>query len=333
MKVNQLFSRLQLPVESRMPAFDGATGWLNTEPLTPDHLRGKVVAVDFWTYTCINWLRTLPYIRAWSDTYGDRGLVVIGVHTPEFEVEHDIDNVRREAREMGVEYAVALDNDYAVWNAFANQYWPALYIADAEGRIRHHHFGEGGYERSEHVIRQLLADAGAADLPPEPAAVEARGIEVAADWHNVRSGETYVGYGRSEGFASPEGAAYDTPRVYTVPARPRVNEWALAGSWTLGREEARSNDAGGRIVYRFHARDLHLILAPPAQQISGRFRVLLDGRPPGEAHGLDVDEEGNGVVEEPRLYQLIRQTGHITDRQFEIEFLDAGAEAYCFTFG
>jgi hypothetical protein len=234
---------------------------------------------------------------------------------------------------MRIEYPVAIDNDYTVWDAFANRFWPALYIADAEGRIRHNHFGEGGYERSERVIRQLLADAGAVDLPDDSAPVEARGIELPADWPNVRSPETYVGIARSEGFASPGGAAFDEPRVYTVPSRLHVNEWALAGNWTVGREEAASNEANGRIAYRFHARDLHLILAPPAQHASVRFRVLLDGRAPGDAHGLDVDEEGNGVVKEQRLYQLIRQSGHIADRQFEIEFLDAGAAALCFTFG
>jgi thiol-disulfide isomerase/thioredoxin len=331
--VNQLFARLHLPVESELPGFDGATGWLNTDPLTPSELRGKVVAVDFWTFTCINWLRTLPYIRAWAHTYADKGLVMVGVHTPEFGVEHDIDNIRREADAMGVDYPIAIDNDYAVWEAFANRYWPALYVADAEGNIRHHHFGEGGYERSERVIRQLLADAGAVDLPDAPAAVDARGIELAADWDNVRSPETYVGYARSEGFASPGGLAYDESRVYALPPKLHVNEWALGGAWTVGREETVSNEANGRIAYRFHARDLHLILEPPAEQTSARFRVLLDGQPPGAAHGLDVDDEGNGVVEAPRLYQLIRQHGDITDKQFEIELLDPGAAALCFTFG
>jgi thiol-disulfide isomerase/thioredoxin len=277
--VNQLFSRLHLPVQSRLPAFAGATEWLNSKPLTPTTLHGKVVLVDFGTYTCINWIRTLPHIRAWAETYGEHGLVTVGVQTPEFGVEHDVDNVRAAPRDMRIEYPVAIDNDYAVWDAFANRFWPALYIADAEGRLRHNHFGEGGYERSERVIRQLLADAGAVDLPDDSAPVEARGIELPADWPNVRSPETYVGIARSEGFASPGDAALDEPRVYTVPSRPHVNEWALAG------------------------------------------------------HGLDVDEEGNGVVKEQRLYQLIRQSGHITDRQFEIEFLDPGAAALCFTFG
>jgi thiol-disulfide isomerase/thioredoxin len=332
MNVHELFARTHLPVESRLPGFDGATTWLNTDPLTPADLAGKVVVVDFWTYTCINWLRTLPYLRAWAGTYADHGLVVVGVHTPEFGVEHDVDNVRRAVRDMGIEYPVAVDNDYAVWDAFANQYWPALYIADADGRIRHHHFGEGDYEKSEMVLRHLLEDAGVVDLPDD-AIVDVRGIEEPSDWHTVRSGETYVGYARSQGFGSPEGVAYDEPRVYTEPSRLRLNEWALAGDWTVGREEAVSNGPNGRIAFRFHARDLHLILAPPEKAASGRIRVLLDGQPPGDAHGLDIDEHGDGVVTEARLYQLIRQRGGIDDRQFEIELLDPGAAALCFTFG
>jgi thiol-disulfide isomerase/thioredoxin len=333
MNLNKVFSRLPLPVESRMPTLAGATEWLNSDPLAPTDLAGKVVIINFWTYTCINWLRTLPYIRAWANAYAEHGLVVVGVHTPEFGVEHDVDNVRRAIRDMGIEYPVAIDNDYAVWNTFANEYWPALYIADHEGRIRHHHFGEGGYEKSEAITRHLLADAGPAELPDDLAPAEARGIELAADLHNVRSFETYVGFERSAGFASPEGIAYDDPQMYTVPSDLRANQWALAGEWTLGREAAVSNQANGRIAYRFHARDLHLILAPPAPTGSARFRVSIDGRAPGDAHGLDVDEEGNGVVAEPRLYQLIRQSGHIADRRFEIEFEDPGAAALCFTFG
>jgi thiol-disulfide isomerase/thioredoxin len=327
-----VLSRFPLPVEGRMPAFTGATDWLNSEPLKPTGLYDRVVVAQFWTYTCINWLRTLPYIRTWADTYGDQGLVVVGVHTPEFDVEQNVDNVSRAAHNLGVEYPIAIDNDYAVWSAFANQYWPALYIADAEGRIRHHHFGEGGYERSEHVIRKLLADAGERNLPPEPTHVDVRGIELPADGNNLRSHETYLGLARSEGFASPSGAAVDEPHVYAVPSRLGLNEWALAGKWTLGREEATSNDPNGRIAYRFHARDVNLILTPPAQG-SGRFRVLLDGQPPGDAGGLDVDAEGNGAVKEPRLYQLIRQHDHITDRHFEIELIDPGVGALCFTFG
>jgi len=331
--LSKFFSRLHLPVESQMPGFAGATEWLNTPPLTPAELHGKVVLVDFWTYTCINWLRTLPYVRAWARAYAAVGLVVVGVHTPEFGVEHDVDNVRGAARTMGIEYPIAIDNDYAVWNAFANRYWPALYIADAEGRIRHHQFGEGGYEHSEGVIRHLLADAGADDLPDDPVPVEATGIELPGDWANLRSPETYIGLARAEGFAAPGDAVFGEPRLYTVPSRLHVNEWALAGTWTLGQEEAVVNEPNGRIAYRFHARDLNLILAPPARGASARFGVRLDGAPPREAHGLDVDGDGNGVVTEPRLYQLIRQSGDITDRLFEIEFLDPGVAALCFTFG
>ncbi len=327
-----LFSRSRLPIESRLPSFDGATAWLNSKPLTPTELHGKVVAVDFWTYTCINWLRTLPYIRAWAETYGDHGLVMIGVHTPEFSVEHDLENVRRAAQEMRVEYPIAIDNDYAVWDAFANRYWPALYIADAEGNIRHHHFGEGDYERSEQVIRQLLTEAGASELPDltHPDAV---GIEAQADWGSERSPETYVGLARAEGFASAGEAAFDQAQEYTVPSRLDVNEWALSGNWTVRREDAVLNEPNGRITYRFHARDLHLILGKPASSAPVPFRVRLDGEVPGTAHGLDVDEDGNGVVTEPRLYQLIRQPGRITDRVFEIELFEPGAAAYAFTFG
>jgi thiol-disulfide isomerase/thioredoxin len=332
-KANEFLSRLHLPVESRLPTFDGAKEWINSEPLGPDDLHGKVVLTDFWTFTCINWLRTLPYIRAWYEAYGAHGLLVVGVHTPEFGVEHDIDNIRSAVRAMGIEYPVAVDNDYAVWDAFANRAWPAIYIADAEGRIRHHHLGEGGEEQSEHVIRRLLKDAGADTLPDAPAPIAARGIEIPADWRHLRSPETYVGLARSEGFASPEGAAFDAARAYSVPSRLHVNEWALAGDWTIGREEATSNAPSGRIAYRFHARDLHLILTPPVQQQPGRFRVLLDGSAPGDAHGLDVDADGNGVVGETRLYQLIRQPGDIRDRLFEIEILDPGTAALCFTFG
>jgi thiol-disulfide isomerase/thioredoxin len=315
-----------------MPSLDGANEWLHSAPITTADLEGKVVAVDFWTYTCINWLRTLPYLRAWDNAYSEHGLVVVGVHTPEFGVEHDVGRVRRAVEAMGIEYPIAIDNDYAVWNAFANQYWPALYVVDARGRIRHHVFGESGYERAELVVRKLLEDAGAHDLPHEPVPVEPRGIEIPADWHSLRSGETYIGVARSQGFASPEHVGFDEPRVYTIPERLRVNEWALAGSWTLGREQGVSKEAGGRIAYRFHARDLHLILAPPVGGDT-RFRVTLDGRAPREAHGLDVDADGNGVVTEARLHQLIRQPGPIEDREFEIEFLDPGVAALCFTFG
>jgi len=332
MHVHDLFERLHLPIESRLPAFTGATEWINSKPLSPNELLGKVVLADFGTFTCINWIRTLPYIRAWDARYRDYGLVTVGMQTPEFDMEHDLDSVRRSLRAMHVDYPVAVDNDYTIWNAFANQYWPALYIADAEGHIRHHHFGEGGYDKSEHAIRQLLKDAGAADIPG-PVAVEPQGIEAAADWDSVRSPETYVGLARAEGFASPGGAAFAEPQAYTAPPRLHTNEWALVGTWTVGREEATAKEANARIVYRFHARDLNLILTPPAGDASARFRVTLDGERPGAAHGLDTDEDGNGVASEPRLYQLVRQSGDVTDKQFEIEFLDPGGAALCFTFG
>lgn len=323
---------VRLPIEGMLPSFDGAITWLNSSPLTPAGLRGNVVLVDFWTYTCINWLRTLPYVRAWAEKYEDHGVVVIGVHSPEFPFEHDVENVRRAATEMRVDYPIAVDSDYAVWRAFDNHYWPALYIADAQGQIRHHHFGEGGYEQAEMVIQHLLAEAGLDGFDPTLVSVDAHGFEVPADWNSLESPETYLGYAQAENFASPGGAAGDTRRTYAVPARLQLNEWALSGDWTVESGAAVLNDANGRITYRFHARDLNLVLAP-AGGSSVRFRVLLDGRSAGDAHGDDVDGQGNGVVTEPRLYQLIRQRQPIADRQFEIEFLDPGVEAYVFTFG
>jgi thiol-disulfide isomerase/thioredoxin len=310
-----------------LPSFEGATGWLNSPPLSRADLQKKVVLTDFWTYTCINWLRTEPYIRAWADKYADQGLVTIGVHTPEFSFEHDVDNVRRAVKDMNIHYPVAIDSDYAVWNAFDNHYWPALYLADAEGRIQHRRFGEGGYEEAERAIQQLLGVGG------ELVSVEGTGLEAPADWDQLESPENYLGYDRGERFASPEGDALDERRVYTTPAWLRTNHWALAGDWTIERECVRSNEAGGSLTYRFHARDLHLVLAPPTPASSVRFRVLLDGRPPGDAHGGDVDFEGNGLVNEPRLYQLIRQRGRFDDRTFEITFPDPNVRVYVFTFG
>jgi thiol-disulfide isomerase/thioredoxin len=319
--------------QGHIPPLDGANEWINSPALTTAALRGKVVLVDFWTFTCINWLRTLPYLRAWADAYEPHGLVVIGVHTPEFGFEHEVDEVRRSAKDLGVEYPIAIDNDYAVWRAFANHYWPALYLVDAQGVIRHHEFGEGEYERSERIIQQLLADAGGRDVPRDLVAVEPRAIEVAAAWDDLQTAETYVGYERTERFASTGDLRMDAPTTFAVPDQLPANTWALGGAWTLGREAATLHEAAGRIAYRFHARDLHLILRPTAHDAIVRFRVLIDGRPPRAAHGGDVDEDGNGTVREPRLYQLIRQPPPIADRTFEIEFLDADVEAFAFTFG
>ena len=326
-------AEVQLSVEGEMPPLGGATGWLNSQPLTADSLRGKVVLVQFCTYTCINWLRTLPYVRAWDEKYKGQGLTVIGVHTPEFPFEKDVENVRRALKEMRVVYTVALDSDYAIWRAFKNQYWPALYFVDARGRVRHHHFGEGEYEQSERVIRQLLAEAGVGGVGQELVSVDASGIEAAADWDSLKSPENYVGYERTENFASPGGAVPDGRRVYAAPAQLRLNQWALSGDWTVGKGAVVLNKAGGRIAYSFHARDLNLVMGPSARGTSVRFRVSLDGQQPRLAHGVDVDEQGNGMVAEQRLYQLIRQPKPIADRRFEIEFLDAGAEAFAFTFG
>ena len=314
---------LQLSIEGEFPSLGGATGWLNSQPLTPAGLRGKVVLVDFLTYTCINWLRTLPYVRAWSEKYKNQGLVVIGVHTPEFPFEQNVDNVRRAAKDMRVDYPIAIDSDYAIWRAFNNEYWPALYFVDAQGRIRHHEFGEGNYDQSEMIIQRLLRDAGAGAIGDELVSVDARGVEAAADWASLKSPENYVGYERTENFASPGGAALDKRRVYATPAQLQLNHWALSGDWTLGKKAAVLNDAGGRIAYRFHARDLHLVMGPSARGTSVRMRVRIDGQPPGASHGADVDDRGNGTVAEQRLYQQIRQPKPIIDRQFEIEFLDS----------
>ena len=325
---------LRLPVEGELPALDGATSWLNSPPLTPAGLRGQVVLVGFWTYTCINWLRQLPYVRAWAGKYSGHGLVVIGVHTPEFPFEHDADNVRRAIREMRIEYPVATDNNYAVWRAFDNHYWPALYFADAQGRIRHHHFGEGEYGQSEMVIQQLLAEAGSAGAGGDGlVSVEARGLEDPADWDDLRTPENYTGYERTENLASPGGAAPGRPHVYTAPAELRLNQWALSGDWTMEEQATTLNTADGRISCRFHARDLHLVMGQAAPGTSQPFRVLLDGQPPGASHGADVDSQGSGMVTRPRLYQLIRQAGPISDHTFEIIFLEPGAQAYAFTFG
>ena len=296
-------------------------------------VQGKVVLADFWTYTCINWLRTLAYVRAWADRYADQGLVVVGVHTPEFPFERDIDNVRRAAKDMRVDYPIALDSDYAIWQAFANHYWPAVYIADAEGRIRHHHFGEGGYAECEMVIQRLLREAGRDGIPDDVVSVAPDGFEAQADWANLESPESYLGYEQGRSFGSPERAELDEPRTYTEPDTLRLNQWALAGEWTIETACLRAQRPDGRIAFRFHARDVHLVMGPRRRGSAGPFRVLVDGEPPGDGARARRHEQGQGTVDEQRLYQLIRQRGAIADRTFEIVFAEPGVEAFVFTFG
>jgi thiol-disulfide isomerase/thioredoxin len=321
------------PTASTMPSLDGATEWLNSRALTSAELRGKVVLVDFWTYTCVNWLRTLPYVRAWAEKYKDHGLVVIGVHTPEFEFEKNSANVHRFTRELGVGYPVAVDSDYAIWRAFRNNYWPALYFIDARGNIRHHQFGEGEYEAAERVIQQLLREAGARTVPSDLVSVDAKGAEVSADIADLRSAENYLGYERTNNFASIDESVFGKSHPYSAPSHLRLNHWGLSGQWTVAKKVISLNKPGGRIAYRFHARDVNIVMGPAVGAASVRFRILIDGRPPGEAHGVDVDAQGNGMVSEQRMYQLIRQPQPIVERQVDIEFLDAGAEAFSFTFG
>ncbi|HEV3388632.1 MAG TPA: redoxin domain-containing protein [Solirubrobacteraceae bacterium] len=309
-----------------LPSLSGAADWINSKPLEPEDLRGHVVLVNFWTLTCINWLRQEPYVRAWSQAYRDDGLIVIGAHTPEFSFEHDIERIRQATSERGIDYPVAVDSDYAIWRAFDNEYWPALYFADAEGLIRDRHFGEGRYERSEREIQRLLG------LTRELVSVKGIGVEAGADWDHLRTPETYLGYGRGENLASPGGAAFDQPRGYEPPEHLNLNHWSLAGDWTIGREQVTLDQSGGSIAYRFHARDAHLVLSA-AEPVPIPFRVKLDGESPGLSHGVDVDGDGNGVLRDGRLYQLVRQTGAIRDRTLEITFSEAGAEAYVFTFG
>lgn len=323
----------RLPAEGPLPSFAGATGWLNSEPLTETDLSGRVVLVQFWTYTCINWLRTLPYVREWAEKYRDHGLVTVGVHTPEFEFEKDLANVRRAANDLRIEYPIAIDSDYAVWHDFSNHYWPAMYLADAEGTLRHHHFGEGGYEQSEHVIQQLLASAGSHGVGNGLISIDGVGAEAAADWEDLRSSETYIGLERSERFGSPSGPLLGQPRVYALPEHLKLNYWALSGDWTMDRQGATTNDAEGVMAYRFSARDLHLVMGPAVPGGSVRFRVRIDGEAPGASHGVDVDAQGNGTVTEQRLYQLVRQSDPVAERTFEITFLDPGAQAFVFTFG
>ena len=307
-----------------LPPLGGATEWLNSEPLGPAELRGQVVLVNFWTLTCVNWLRQAPYVRAWARAYRDDGLVVIGVHTPEFSFEHETALIRRAISDRPVDYPVAVDNDYAVWSAFDNHYWPALYFADRDGVIEDFHFGEGRYEESERTLQRLLG------IQRDPVVVEAHGVEAAADWDHLRTLETYLGEGRGEHFASPGGAGGS--RRYVFPAYLGFNEWALDGEWTIGRENIRLDQAGGTVAYRFQARDANLVLAT-ASDTPIPFRLLLDGEAPGPDHGSDVDEDGNGVLTGGRLYQLVRQHSKVRERTLELTFLEAGAEAYCFTFG
>jgi thiol-disulfide isomerase/thioredoxin len=315
---------------SQFSALEHATTWLNSPPLIQADLQGKVALVEFWTYTCINWRRQLPYVRAWADKYKDHGLIVIGVHAPEFSFEKNVDNVRWAIKNMRIDYPVVLDNDHVIWRAFENEYWPALYFADAKGHIRHHAFGEGQYAKSEAVIQQLLSEAGATGFRNEIVSVNALGPELSADWPELRSGENYVGYERTQNFGGSVRA--DKSHVYAAPRHLSLNSWSLVGDWTMGREAIALNQPYGHIMYRFHGRDLHLVMGP-STNAQVKFRVSIDGQPPGSTHGFDVDEHGYGIVTEPRMYQLIRQHKPISDRNFDIEFLDAGVEAFSFTFG
>jgi cytochrome c biogenesis protein CcdA/thiol-disulfide isomerase/thioredoxin len=320
-------------VEGALPPLNGATAWLNSTPLTPEALRGKVVLVDFWTYSCINCLRSLPYIKSWYDKYKDHGLVVIGVHAPEFAFEKDQDNVRRAVGDLGIHYPVALDNNYAIWQGFNNQYWPAHYFIDPQGRIRAHHFGEGDYDKSEQTIRNLLTEAGFKDLPPAASEMVGKGVEAAADEANVKSPETYIGYSRAANFRSTPAFASDRSQAYALPEKLSLNQWGLGGQWTVGEELATLDAPDGKISFRFRARDLHLVLGPAKAGKPVRFRVLEDGAAPGMDHGVDTDAAGNGIIGEQRLYQLIRQSKGASEHTFTIEFPDGGVQAFSFTFG
>ncbi len=320
-------------LERDLPDLDGANAWLNSEPLTPAGLRGKVVMVQFCTYSCVNWLRTLPYVRAWDERYRDDGLVVIGAHSPEFPFEHDVEQVRPALEAMGVTYPIAIDNDFAIWHAFDNHYWPALYVADAEGRLRDHHFGEGRYEGSERVIQQLVAEAGADGSVQDTVSVDPGGVELSADLDTLGSPETYVGYAQAQNLIAPDGVLPDGPRTYPDAPPLELNEWSLSGNWTVRTQATVLNETGGRITFRFHARDLNFVLGPSESGAPVRFRVLLDGDAPRSARGLDVSEDGHGTVSDARMYQLVRQPGDISDRTFEIRFLDEGVHGYVFTFG
>jgi cytochrome c biogenesis protein CcdA/thiol-disulfide isomerase/thioredoxin len=322
----------ELPVEDLMPSLAGAQEWLNSPPLSLEALKGKVVLVDFWTYSCINCLRSIPYVRAWAEKYKDHGLVVIGVHAPEFAFERNVANVKTALGTFKIGYPVAIDNEYKIWRSFENEYWPAHYFIDGNGKVRHHHFGEGEYDESEEIIQKMLKDAGNKDLPGGLVTVDASGAQAAADTSDVKSPETYVGYDRGNHFVSPGGVVADKGHTYAV-GEPQLNEWSLTGNWTVGPERAQLDDKDGSIVYRFHARDLHLVLGPSAEGRQIRFRVTIDGKAPGDAHGMDADAEGNGVVTTQRLYQLVRAPGTVADHTFEIRFLDPGVQAFAFTFG
>jgi cytochrome c biogenesis protein CcdA/thiol-disulfide isomerase/thioredoxin len=322
-----------LPVEGNLPPLDGAVQWLNSPPLDAQALKGKVVLVDFWTYSCINCLRSLPYVKAWAEKYRDQGLVVIGVHAPEFAFERDVSNVTKAMKDLGINYPVAIDNEFKIWRAFNNEYWPAHYFADAQGRIRYHHFGEGAYAESERVIQQLLHEAGAAKVAGGLISAQAEGVQMAPDSDAVQSPETYVGYQRAEHFVPETALVPDQVAAYNPPAQLALNDWSLGGQWHVGPERATASAPASRIVYRFHARDLHLVLGPGADGKPVRFKVLIDGKAPGDAHGMDVAPDGSGTVTDQRLYQLVRQSDGVTDRTFSIEFLDPGASAYAFTFG
>jgi hypothetical protein len=322
-----------LPVLGRLPGFTGATSWLNSDPFTPEQLLGRVVLVQFWTYTCVNWLRTLPYVRAWNEKYGPHGLTVVGPHTPEFDFERDVDNIVQASRDMRVSYPIAVDSNYGVWRDFSNHFWPAIYLADAEGKLRYTHFGEGEYAMSEMAIQSLLVEAGMDGFDSGLVAVDPQGTEVSANWNDVRSPESYLGYRQSAGFDSPNGAHVDRAHDYSRPAGLALNRWAPIGNWTYGEKASASNAPGGRIAFQFQARDVNLVMGPATRGAAIRFRVYLDGEVAVAAHGTDVDDAGSGTLDQQRLYQLIRQPGPIRERLFEIEFLDAGAEVYCFTFG
>jgi thiol-disulfide isomerase/thioredoxin len=318
---------------SPLYGLSGATGWINSTPLTAKQLKGKVVLVDFWTYSCINCLRSLPYIEAWAQKYKDSGLVVIGVHTPEFDFEKELPNVQKAVQKFGITYPIALDSNRSIWDAFHNEYWPAHYFIDAKGKVRFEHFGEGNYDESEHWIQQLLQERAGKPMSADAVNVHAQGVEAEADTRDVRSPETYIGYARAEHFASPGGIKQDGEKIYTAPTQPRLNEWGLDGKWVDHQQIAVLKSIGGKIVFHFHARDLHLVLGPTADGKPVRFRVTIDGQAPGDNHGVDTDAQGNGVVTDHRLYQLVRQTGAVTDHVFAIEFEDPGVQAFSFTFG